>query len=295
MTSPLLKLSVFLELTKPRQTILLLLTMYSAYIASGAPLDPLTLIKLAIAGYMAIGGVTALNMYFDRDIDSIMKRTNRRPLPSKRISLKESLLGITIMLIIAITVASTINEYFLFLLLVGLYFNIIGYTELTKRFTSLNIVLGGIAGCTPALGGWVAGAGAITLPGILLATIVLVWQPLHVWFLAYYLEEDYKRAGIPMVSINYSVRVFSAIVILFLVVMALAIWLFVYITSKGYMAALLSTIFILLALARVVHFMRSSSRAEAFRIFKFATLTLSVVFLLIPLEVLVLRLFVILW
>lgn len=295
MTTLASKVKAFIELTKPRQAALLLLTMYGAYLASGAPLDPIMLLKLTVLGFTAVGGVTALNMYFDHDIDSVMRRTSKRPLPSGRISFGEALLGVTLMLIIAVTVASTINEYVLFAVLAGLYFDIIGYTELTKRFTALNIVVGSIAGSMPALGGWAAGAGAITLPGVLLALVVYAWQPLHVWFLAYFLEEDYRRANVPMASFNYGVRVFSALTIAHLAIMALAVWMFAFTTSKGYMAALLSTVFILLASVRVAYFVRSPSRAEALRIFKFATPTLAIVFVLVPLEVLASKLLVLSW
>jgi protoheme IX farnesyltransferase len=289
------KVSAFIELTKPRQAALLMLTMYGAYIATGAPLDPVMLIKLTLGGFAAIGGVTALNMYFDYDIDSIMKRTSRRPLPSGRLSFEESLLGVTLMLILAVTIASTINEYVLFAFLAGLYFNIIGYTELTKRFTALNIAIGSIAGSMPALGGWAAGAGAITLPGILLAAVVYSWQPLHVWFLAYFLEEDYRRAKVPMAPFNYNVRVFSTLTLLHLAIMASAVWIFAYVTSKGYIAALLSTVFILLASVRVAYFVGNPSKAEALRIFKFATPTIAIVFVLVPLEILASNIAVLPW
>jgi protoheme IX farnesyltransferase len=289
------KVSAFIELTKPRQAALLMLTMYGAYIATGAPLDPVMLIKLTLGGFAAIGGVTALNMYFDYDIDSMMKRTSRRPLPSGRLSFEESLLGVTLMLILAVTIASTINEYVLFAFLAGLYFNIIGYTELTKRFTALNIVIGSIAGSMPALGGWAAGAGAITLPGILLAAVVYSWQPLHVWFLAYFLEEDYRRAKVPMAPFNYNVRVFSTLTLLHLAIMASAVWIFAYVTSKGYIAALLSTVFILLASVRVAYFVGNPSKAEALRIFKFATPTIAIVFVLVPLEILASNIAVLPW
>ena len=286
MTSITSKIAAFIELTKPRQLALLMLTMYGAYIASGGPLDPLMLVKLTVMGFTAVGGVTALNMYLDYDVDSVMKRTSRRPLPSGRLSLSEGLAGTTLMLVVGVAVAATINNHVLFAVLAGLYFDIIGYTELAKRFTALNIVVGSIAGSMPALGGWAAGAGSITLPGVLLALVVYAWQPLHVWFLAYFLEEDYRRAGIPMASLIYDARIFSALTIIHLAIMMASIWLFAYITAKGYIAALLSTAFILMAAIRVAYFARSPSRGEALRIFKFATPTLAIVYILVPLEVL---------
>lgn len=278
------KLKDFVELTKPRQTALLLLTMFSAYFIAGGPLDPLMLAKLAVMGFASVGGVTALNMYLDADIDSVMKRTSKRPLPAGRLSPKETSFLSTLLIVLGATVASTINEYVLFTVLAGLYFDIVGYTELTKRFTPLSIVFGSIAGVMPALGGWAAGAGAITLPGILLAGVIYAWQPLHVWFLAYAAEEDYRKAGVPVASLKYGPRLFSALVLLHLLIMIASVWGIVYLLGFGLMTALVSSVFIVLAMVRVVSFYKNPSKQEAFKIFKFATPTLAIVYLILPME-----------
>lgn len=281
------KVRAFIELTKPKQAALLLLTMYGSYLVAGGPLDPLLLAKLTLMGVASVGGVTALNMYLDMDVDALMKRTSRRPIPSGRLTVTEALTGIAIMLLIGVTAAATINVYVLFTVLAGLYFDIIGYTELTKRFTPLNIFLGSIAGAMPALGGWTAGAGSIGLPGIMLAGVVFAWQPLHVWFLAYFLEDDYRRVGIPMAPFNYSPRVFSVMVSFSLFFMALLVLAFVYLTGYGHVSAAISTILIALAVRRVFSFIQSPSRKEAIKIFKFATPVLAVVYILLPIEFLV--------
>ncbi|MDM7275263.1 MAG: heme o synthase [Thermoprotei archaeon] len=277
----------FIELTKPRQMALLLLTMYGSYIVAGGPLDPILLAKLTIMGVTSVGGVTALNMYLDSDVDALMKRTRRRPLPSGRLTVTEALAGIAIMLLVGVTTAAAINVYVLFTVLAGLYFDIIGYTELTKRFTPLNIFLGSIAGAMPALGGWAAGAGSIGLPGIMLAGVVFTWQPLHVWFLAYFLEDDYRMAKVPMASLYYGPRLFSVMVASSLTLMALLILAFIYLTGRGYVSAAVSLILIVLAILRVFSFASTPSRGEAFRIFKLATPVLAVVYILLPLEFLV--------
>ncbi|MCX8195566.1 MAG: heme o synthase [Acidilobaceae archaeon] len=281
---PLGKLADILELTKPRQTALLLLTMFSAYFVAGGPLDPVLLAKMAIMGFAAVGGVTALNMYLDADIDAIMRRTSKRPLPAGRISAAEVSFITSLMILVGAFVASTINNYVLFTVLAGLYFDIVGYTELTKRYTPFSIVFGSIAGVMPALGGWAAGAGAITLPGLLLAGVIYAWQPLHVWFLAYAAEEDYRKAGVPVASLQYSPKVFSSLVIAHLLIMAFSVWGLAYLLGFGIITAALSTVFIALAVTRVASFYRSPSKEEAFKIFKFATPTLAIVYLLLPSE-----------
>ncbi len=281
------KVKAFIELTKPKQTALLLLTMYGSYLVAGGPLDPLLLAKLTIMGVASLGGVTALNMYLDSDVDALMKRTSRRPIPSGRLTAMEALTGIAIMLIVGVTVAASINVYVLFAVLAGLYFDIIGYTELTKRFTPLNIFLGSIAGAMPALGGWAAGSGSIGLPGIMLAGIVFAWQPLHVWFLAYFLEDDYRRVGVPMAPFDYSPRVFSLMVSFSLIFMAFFVLAFVYLTRYGHVSAAISIMLIALAIRRVFSFAYSPSRREAIKIFKFATPVLAIVYILLPIEFLV--------
>ncbi|MEN2999940.1 MAG: heme o synthase [Acidilobaceae archaeon] len=278
------KLKDYAELTKPRQTVLLLLTMFSAYFIAGGPPDLVMLAKLAVMGFASVGGVTALNMYLDADIDSLMRRTSKRPLPSGRLSPKETSFLVTFLIVLGAMVASTINEYVLFAVLGGLYFDIVGYTELTKRFTPLSIVFGSIAGVMPALGGWAAGAGAITLPGILLAGVVYAWQPLHVWFLAYAAEEDYRRAGVPVASLRYSPKLFSLLVLLHLAIMISSVWGLVYLLGFGLLTGLISSAFIALAVAKVATFYKNPSKQEAFKIFKFATPTLAIVYLLLPLE-----------
>jgi len=278
------KLRSFIELTKPRQLALLLLTMYGSYIVAGGPLDFISLTKLTIMGFTAVGGVTALNMYLDYDVDSLMKRTRKRPLPSGKLNLNEALFGTIIFLVLGVTIAASINKYVLLAVLAGLYFDIIGYTELTKRFTALNIILGSIAGAMPALGGWAAGAGSITLPGVLLASIVFAWQPLHVWFLAYFLEDDYRIANIPLVPFNYNHRVFSILVLTHLILMAVAVIVLVYYINYGIITLILSMMFIILASLRVLKFYKNPSKEEALRIFKFATPTIAVIYIFLPLE-----------
>lgn len=283
------KVRYFMELTKPRQTALLLVTMAGAYLIAAKSIDVIMLAKLLIMGFTAIGGVTALNMYLDRDIDAIMKRTSSRPLPRGRLSFDEVMIGILVMLLIGITIASTINRYVLFAVLAGLYFDIVGYTELTKRFTPASIILGSIAGSMPALGGWAAGAGEISLPGILLAGVVYAWQPLHVWFLAYAAEEDYRKAGVPVASLRTDHKTFSILVVAHLAIMIVAIWGISWTIGAGLLTASISSVFVLLAIARVLYFYKSPSKTEALRIFKFASPTLAIVYLMMPIEIAVLQ------
>lgn len=275
---------MFLLLTKPRQLALLMVTMYGAYFAAGGPLDPVKLALLTVMGFSSIGAVTALNMYLDVDVDAVMRRTKRRPLPSGKLAPDEALIGIVILLVIGIVTAAALNEWVLVSVLAGLYFDIVAYTELTKRFTALNIVFGGVAGSMPALGGWAAGAGSITLGGILLALVVFLWQPMHVWFLGYYFKKDYEKAGIPVLPGGGDVKMLSTLIILSLLGFIVITWLYALTHGYGYMTAIITTMLSLASLARISGFLKTGDRREALRLFKLATPIIAVVFFLLPVE-----------
>jgi len=278
------KVRLFIALTKPRQLALLMVTMYGAYFAAGGPLDPVRLALLTVMGFSSIGAVTALNMYLDVDVDAVMRRTRRRPLPSGRLSPDEALIGIILLLIVGVVTAAYLNEWVLVSVLAGLYFDIVAYTELTKRFTALNIVFGGVAGSMPALGGWAAGAGSITLGGILLALIVFLWQPMHVWFLGYYFKRDYEEAGIPVLPGGGDVKLLTTLIALSLLSFIVITWLYALTHGYGYATAVVTTLLSLASLARIKGFLRTGDRREALRLFKLATPIIAVVFILLPVE-----------
>ncbi len=278
------KIKALIDMTKPRQLTLLLVTMYGAYFAAGGALDLTLLALLTITGFGSVGGVTALNMYLEKDIDSIMNRTRKRPLPSRKLRDEEALAGILAMILIGITAAAMINRYVAFTVLAGLYFDIVAYTELTKRSTAWNLVLGSFAGAMPALGGWAAGEGAITLGGIILAGIVFFWQPMHVSFLAYYFYEDYMRAGIPTVPSVLSTRAFSLFLAASIATVPMLLWLFMYIEGYGLVTSIITSLMALQAILKVFSFSRHPSKSTALDMIKFASPLIAIAFLGIPIE-----------
>ena len=278
------KLKSFISLTKPRQLSLLLVTMYGAYFAAGGSLDPRSLALLTVMGVSSIGGVTAFNMYFDIDIDSRMSRTRKRPLPSGVLTPFEALVGSIALIVVGLVSAAAINKYVLFTVLAGLYFDIVGYTQLTKRFTPLSIIFGSIAGSMPALGGWAAAAGSITLGGILLALVVFPWQPMHVWFLGYYFKEDYMKAMIPILPSGGDPKIISVLIAMSLVGLVAVSWSFAMYYGYGYLTAILTTVLAALAVSRIGWFAKTGDKKGALRLFKFASPIIAVVFLLLPIE-----------
>ncbi|ABM81036.1 heme o synthase [Hyperthermus butylicus] len=195
-------LDVF-ALAKVKQTLLLLFTMYTAYIVGGGLGKPYErhLVVLTL-GFITIAAVTALNMYFDRDIDALMERTRDRPLPAGRLDpLKVFIATVAATIVSVILAWRIINPHFALAIVIGFLFDIVAYTYLLKRRTPLSIIAGAVAGGAPALGGWAAAAGRIDVNALLFSLIVATWVPSHIWFLATYYRDDYRRANVPMLPV----------------------------------------------------------------------------------------------
>src|SRR2546426_4738819 len=190
-------------LTKPAIMSLLLLTAIGAMFlaARGVPPFPLLAATL-VGGAAASGGASALNHYFDRDIDELMRRTRRRPLPAHRVPDEWAIgLGIVLNIIAFAVLAVFANIFAAALAIVGTLFYILVYTLWLKRSTVQNIVIGGAAGAIPPLVGWAAVTGSLDLSAWLLFAIIFFWTPAHFWALALLISDDYKRAGVPMLPV----------------------------------------------------------------------------------------------
>ncbi len=278
------KIKDLMIMTKPMQLMLLSVTMYGAYLASTRYLSLKTLMLLTLTAIGAIGGVTALNMYLETDIDSIMERTKKRPLVRKSLTKGEALLGISILIVIGLISAMLINKYVALSVLIGLYSDIIMYTEIAKRRTVTNILLGGIAGGMPALGGWAAGRGTFDLAGTLLSAIVMAWIPMHIWFISYYYKEDYARAGIPMAPVVLSVKDVASLIKLSLAVMAGLSWGFLVLRGYGFLSAFVTSALVVLSIKKVNEWERNPTKEMAREMFKFASPVIATVFLLLPID-----------
>ena len=193
----------YLTLTKPYIILLLLVTTVPAMVLAedGWPGFGPVLATL-VGGMLAAGGAGAVNMYVDRDIDGIMARTRKRPIPSGRVPARHALIfGMTMglgsgpWLWLTVNAASAILAIGAFVFYAGIY------SVYLKRHTVHNTVVGGIAGALPPLIGWAAITNSITIEGVLLFAIVFFWQPPHFWALAIRLEKDYRAAGIPMMPV----------------------------------------------------------------------------------------------
>ncbi len=275
----------YLQLMKPLQTALLMFTMFGALFAAGGSRVPLkTVVLLAVGGFLAIGGTTALNMYLETDIDALMPRTSRRPLPAGRVEPERVLAFSIVSYLLGVALIRLINPWTVFAVLMGFFFDIILYTDLAKRRTSLNIVLGGVAGGMPAFGGWTAYTGRPEAAAFLAALVVMAWIPMHIWFIATYYLDDYRRAGIPMLPVVKGERR-AAVYIAFSIVLQVAAVAALYLVGAAGPATLLVAVVLgVAAIHRVWRFYLNPSRTAARRLFKVASPYLATIFLVMALE-----------
>jgi protoheme IX farnesyltransferase len=193
----------YLELTKPRIIELLLVTTIPAMFvaANGWPGFGLILVALA-GGALSAGGANVINQVYDADIDVLMARTSRRPLPTDRVSLNAAawfgaILGVAGFLVLTIG-ANLLTGVLSAVAFIGY---LIVYTMLLKRSTTQNIVLGGAAGAVPALIGWAAYTDSLSLTPWIMFAIIFFWTPPHFWALSLKYEDDYRAASIPMLPV----------------------------------------------------------------------------------------------
>ena len=199
------RLKNYYELTKPKIWYLLVFTAFAgaltASFLSHIVVHPITWV-LIIAG-VAAGSAAAdtLTGYNDRDIDAIMDRTKQRPIPSGRISPHNALAFGLILAAISLVLAWFINIWAFALMGFGLFDNIIVYSKWLKRTSRTNIILGGFSGAVPALIGYVAVTTQNIEIGLIMAGLVFLWIPTHIWSLALHAREDYRKAGVPMLPV----------------------------------------------------------------------------------------------
>jgi protoheme IX farnesyltransferase len=193
----------YISLTKPRViTLLIFTTLAGMFITPAGPPSAALVFWTVLGGWLMASGAHSLNCYFDRDIDLLMGRTGKRPLPSNRIPALHALIqGIVLGALAFALLAFFVNLLAATLALAGLLYYVLVYTLWLKRTSMSNIVIGGGAGAFPPLVGWAAATGGLTLPSLFLFAIVFYWTPPHFWALALIREQDYARAGVPMLPV----------------------------------------------------------------------------------------------
>lgn len=192
----------FVALLKPRVMSLVVFTgMVGLYLAPGTLHPFLAFIAIACIS-LGSGAAGAINMWIDRDIDAVMERTQKRPIPMGKIAPEEALhFGVFCAVTSVFIMSVAINYMAALLLASAILFYVFIYSMWLKRSTPQNIVIGGAAGAFPPLIGWAAVTGDVTIEPLLLFTIIFMWTPPHFWALALYRSGDYAKAGIPMLPV----------------------------------------------------------------------------------------------
>jgi heme o synthase len=203
------RIRAYIALTKPRIIELLLVTTVPAMVLATRWVPGIDwgdwgwrVVWTLIGGTLAAGSANAINCYLDRDIDSLMARTRRRPLPAHQVEPENAVIfGIVLGVISFALMAWTINLLAAFLTLLAIGFYVVVYTMLLKRSTPQNIVIGGAAGALPPVIGWAAVTGDVGIPALILFALVFYWTPPHFWALSLRIRKDYAAAGVPMLPV----------------------------------------------------------------------------------------------
>jgi protoheme IX farnesyltransferase len=192
----------YVRLLKPRVMSLVVFTALTGLICARTPMSPILAAVAVACIAVGAGASGALNMWYDADIDAIMRRTRGRPIPAGLVQGSDSLaLGVTLSLFSVALMGLAVGVMAAALLAFTIFFYAVVYTMWLKRRTPQNIVIGGLAGALPPLIGWVAASGTAPLNAWLLVAIIFFWTPPHFWALSLYTRDDYAAAGVPMMPV----------------------------------------------------------------------------------------------
>ena len=213
----------YLELTKPKVVLMMLITAIIGMLLASKNLPSLYLVIISMIGIgLCASSAATINQIIDRNIDANMARTSKRPLPQGEITtFNASLFAFAMMIAGTAILISQVNILTAVLTVASLIGYAFIYTVFLKRATPQNIVIGGLAGAAPPLLGWTSVTNSIDPNALLLVLIIFVWTPPHFWALAIYRKEDYARESIPMLPVTHGVRFTKLQIILYTVLLVL--------------------------------------------------------------------------
>lgn len=193
----------YYQLTKPRIILLLLITTAAGmWVAAKGQVEPVLLLVTLLGGTFASGAANTINCLYDQDIDYIMERTRKRPIPSGRVKPRDGLIFAITLATLSFTLLTVFaNLLAAILAMAGIVFYVLVYTHWLKRHSVQNIVIGGAAGAIPPLVGWAAVTGDLSWAPWIMFTIIFLWTPPHFWALAMMIRDDYANVGVPMLPV----------------------------------------------------------------------------------------------
>lgn len=210
----------YISLLKPRVMSLVVFSAIAGLVVAPGHIHPFIGLVAILCTSIGAGAAGCLNMWYDRDIDSIMLRTRNRPIVTGSIDESDALaFGLLLSAISVTCMMVCVNMLSGFLLLLSIAFYYFIYTVWLKRTTVQNIVIGGAAGAFPPMIGWASVTGNISLDSFILFLIIFLWTPPHFWALALYKSDDYKRANIPMMPVIYGANYTKTQILLYTILM----------------------------------------------------------------------------
>jgi protoheme IX farnesyltransferase len=215
----------YVQLLKPRVMSLVVFTALVGLLVAPVSLHPVEAFAAILFIALGAGASGALNMWWDADIDAVMKRTARRPVPAGKVPAGEALaVGLGLSGISVVMLGLATNLMAAALLAFTIFFYAVVYSMWLKRSTPQNIVIGGAAGAFPPMIGWVCATGSVSVEAVLMFALIFMWTPPHFWALALFMKEDYHTAGVPMLTVTHgrkSTRLHILVYTLLLVPVAL--------------------------------------------------------------------------
>ncbi|MEP6065278.1 MAG: heme o synthase [Paracoccaceae bacterium] len=198
------ELGDYFALLKPRVMSLVVFTALVGLLAAPGALHPVEAFSAVLFIAIGAGASGALNMWWDADIDHIMKRTQKRPIPAGKVQPGEALgLGVALSGLSVIMLGLATNLLAAGLLAFTIFFYVVIYSMWLKRATPQNIVIGGAAGAFPPMVGWVAVTGSVSIEAWMMFALIFIWTPPHFWALALFMKSDYDDAGVPMLTVTH--------------------------------------------------------------------------------------------
>ena len=212
----------YFALLKPRVMALVVFTAFVGLLAAPVGVHPF--VGLVSVLFIAIGGGAsgALNMWWDADIDRVMKRTSKRPIPAGLVLPEDAkALGFALSGFSVVMLGLAANWFAAGFLAFTIFFYVVIYTIWLKRSTPQNIVIGGAAGAFPPMIGWAVATGGVSVEGLLMFALIFMWTPPHFWALALFLGDDYDNADVPMLTVTHGRRTTRVYILVYTVLLAL--------------------------------------------------------------------------
>lgn len=279
----------YVQLTNPNIVYLLAFTAATSALVAGGMNKPLQVVAITLATALCSAGARSVTNFIDRDIDALMHRTQQRPLPRNTMPARNALVYGGGLIVAGLVLSFPMGALLPVYLGLGLIDNIVVYNLLTKRKTAWNIILGAPSGGIPAFVGYVAIKGFVDWTSIVLAALVVLWTPVHIWSLAVRFKDDYGRANIPMLPVSLGVKTGIRCIAYTSILLAAftAILPFLPGSPFGVSAAVVGSVLSIVLLAMSLWLIKEPTEKMAWDLFKFTGPYLALLFSVLALDVII--------